>query len=103
MNEKYLELENIVDTVASLVKSVQSEDSKIRLLNHEIDKFNTKTITLRGGLNGNGKWSNYLTGIKTVFDTLSDNGFDVWVIDIENDCLDDIFYVKIGIEKKANE
>ena len=40
-----------------------------------------------GGLNGGGKWINYLSDLKTIFEKLG----HAWLIEIENDCLDDLW------------
>ena len=40
-----------------------------------------------GGLNGGGEWTNYLSDLKTIFEKLG----HAWLIEIENDCLDDLW------------
>lgn len=40
-----------------------------------------------GGLNGGGKWTNYFSDLKTIFEKLG----HAWLIKIENDCLDDLW------------
>lgn len=49
-----------------------------------------------GGLNGSGKWDNYLRDITSLFDEIQFN-YKCWLVDLHNDCLDDVFYLKIGI------
>lgn len=44
-----------------------------------------------GGLNGRGNWINYLDQIKTII-----THFNGWVIKLENDVLDDVWYLQIG-------
>lgn len=80
-----------------------SETSEIYKSVTKIISENTSDITLRavckvkgyghyvchvyGGLNGGGKWTNYFTDLKTIFEKLG----HAWLIDIENDCIDDLW------------
>ena len=48
-----------------------------------------------GGLNGGGKWVNYLSDLKTIFEKLG----DAWLIEIENDCLDDLWSATFCFKK----
>ena len=103
MEDKEKLLQDIVNDIKPLIKSIYTEDSKITLLESEIDEYGTKTITLCGGLNGIGEWKNYFVDLAKIFEELDKNGFNVWVIKLDNDCLDDIFYCRIGITRKKNE
>lgn len=101
--EKTKVLEEIINDIKPLIKEMYKETSKITLLESEVDEYETMTITLCGGLNGSGEWNNYFNDLARIFEELKEKGFDVWVINLENDCLDDIFYCKTGITKKENE
>ena len=103
MEDKEKNLQEIVNEIKPIVKSAYSENSKITILENEVDEYGTKTITLCGGLNGAGEWKNYFTDLARIFEELENNDFNVWVIRIDNDCLDDIFYCKIGIDRKKDE
>lgn len=48
-----------------------------------------------GGLNGRGNWSDYLGQIKTII-----THFNGWIIKLENDVLDDVWYLQIGYRIK---
>lgn len=48
-----------------------------------------------GGLNGRGNWSNYLDQIKIII-----THFNGWIIKLENDVLDDVWYLQIGYRIK---
>ena len=48
-----------------------------------------------GGLNGGGKWINYLSDLKTIFEKLG----HAWLIEIENDCLDDLWSATFCFKK----
>ena len=52
-----------------------------------------------GGLNGSGNWFKYMKDITTMFDILQSE-YNCWLVNLENDCLDDVFTLKIGISKK---
>lgn len=55
-------------------------------------------INVHGGLNGPGKWSNYLKEITVFFENLENRfGYSPWLIDMTNDCLDDVFDMVVGI------
>lgn len=101
--EKDKDLQDIVGEIKPIIKSLYSEKSKITVLESEVDEYGTKTVTLCGGLNGFGEWKDYFTDLSKLFEELGKNGFDVWVIKLDNDCLDDIFYCKSGISRKKNE
>lgn len=48
--------------------------------------------TIYGGLNGPGSWEVYLRQICMIVDSLSSS----WVIDLINDCLDDVWTLRLG-------
>lgn len=52
-----------------------------------------------GGLNGCGKWTNYIRAISELITILSSN-YHCWLVNLENDCLDDVFYLKLGLKHK---
>lgn len=58
------------------------------------DKGNHVIITIYGGFNGRGDWSLYLLQITRIIQAL-----DAWVIDLINDCLDDVWTLRIGVDK----
>ena len=94
------ELQIVVREISPLIDNLETNKSKIRILKYEIDEYGTKTLTLRGGLNGCGKWEDYFNDLARIFTKLDEFGYDVWAIKLDNDCLDDIFYCTVGIEKK---
>ena len=58
------------------------------------DKGDHAIITIYGGFNGNGSWITYLTQIAIIIQAL-----DAWVIDLTNDCPDDVWTLRIGVWK----
>lgn len=59
-----------------------------------VDKGDHSIITIYGGFNGNGNWITYLNQIITIIQAL-----DAWVIDLTNDCPDDVWTLRIGVWK----
>lgn len=55
-------------------------------------------VCLGGGKNGNGEWVNYFDDLKDTFESLKNEFGKVWLIKLENDCLDDVHYPYIGLE-----
>lgn len=56
-------------------------------------------VTICGGENGGGTWSNYFQVLHDLFIKLEDIFECVWVIELWNDCIDDVFYAKIGVRQ----
>ena len=55
-------------------------------------------LKVAGGLNGPGKWTDYMADIKNLVDRLtSESGHEVWIVKLDNDCLVDIFYIDLCI------
>lgn len=48
--------------------------------------------TIYGGLNGCGSWDLYVRQIGMIIDSLQGS----WVIDLNNDCLDDVWTLRLG-------
>lgn len=83
--------ENIIREL--IEKTLPRTNSRITL-NEIINKNNHYVVTLYGGLNGCGKLHNYLNDVQEII-----NQFDnVWLINWSNDCLDDVWVLKIGIQ-----
>ena len=71
---------------------IPDTDSRISI--HEISKQgNHYIVTLYGGLNGKGDLFDYLNDVQHIVTQLD----DVWLIDWINDCLDDVWVLRIGI------
>lgn len=73
-------------------KTLPKTYSRITL--HEIvNKGDHYVLKFCGGLNGCGRLHNYLNDVQEII-----NQFDnVWLINWDNDCLDDVYVLKIGI------
>ena len=65
-------------------------------------------VRIYGGLNGKGKWTEYMQIIPKVFNEI-EKEYHCWLVQLLNDCCDDAFTLEIGIrwkeshEKKADK
>ena len=64
---------------------------------------NYYSVKLYGGLNGNGIWSNYFKLLSDLMLRLEAMFYDAWIIELNPDCLDDVFSVVIGIYSFNNQ
>lgn len=64
--------------------------ARIKLAKVE-NKKTYKVLTIYGGFNGSGDWKVYLTQIRSIVEA-----FDGWIVDLVNDCLDDVWTLRIG-------
>lgn len=63
------------------------------------DEYGTLVALIHGGLNGDGKWSHYLGDLSNLLRSLIEHFSEAWVINIDVDVLDDVFYVYVGLDK----
>lgn len=90
----------ISNDLESILNTHDYSDTNLSFVDVERSGDTFIEFTLCGGLNGHGDWEDY-------FDDLSDfvedckqnipNLKDIYMIDAENDCLDDVFYVTFRI------
>lgn len=85
--------------VSTILRPLKKDTSKIFVLGSEVDDHGTMLIKLCGGLNGDGNWVNYLSDLAQCVECLGTK-YNVWVMDIHTDGLDDVFYVRLGIEER---
>lgn len=95
----------VEDFVNEAVEKTYNDSTKLSLMDYGvcIDKYGTKVFMLSGGLNGPGKWNEYLQTLAIFTVELIDKlqlkygkDADVWLINLKNDCADDIFYPVFG-------
>ena len=60
------------------------------------DDIGDNALRLSGGLNGNGEWKDYFIDLSSIFRVFEEHKINATVIKIENDILDDIFYLDIA-------
>lgn len=89
--------QRIVEKITPLIDSLKTNNSKIDVRESKIDEQGTMTITLSGGLNGNGNWSIYFKDLANIIEKIEENEYHVWIIKLTNDCLDDVFDCVLGI------
>lgn len=64
------------------------------------EKDDYDILTFHGGLNGSGDFYKYLEQVKSIINSLGSEFHvlhDIWLIDWINDCLDDVWTLRIGI------
>ena len=70
---------------------------------HSIEeKDDYDILTFYGGLNGKGDFYRYLEQVTAIVANLElkfNVGWDIWLIDWVNDCLDDVQVLRIGIRR----
>lgn len=102
-NEREAELRKIVEELTPVIDDIKNERSNIYVFDEEnfteVDEYGTIVIALVGGLNGHGEWDNYFEDLANIVKKIKENGYDTWTIDLVNDCLDDVFTIKLGIKK----
>jgi hypothetical protein len=67
------------------------------------DKSERDTVCVSGGLNGRGVWSNYFETLAKFMYQVELRFPDAYVVKLENDCLDDVFYLTIKVPKDEIE
>lgn len=64
----------------------------------EVEDDDYYVAHLCGGKNGPGEWPKYMEDITRVVNALDVKKW--WMIDTKNDCLDDIFYIRLAFRMK---
>lgn len=100
--EKLELLDKLSKDVKKVVDSLYNEKSRIRVTDTEIDEYGTKTIRLSGGMNGFGEWNDYFKDLSRIVKRVNSK-HDMWLIKMENDCIDDLFYGVFGIDVKTED
>ena len=54
-------------------------------------------LEMAGGKNGGGVWSEYLEDLSILFHNFSNKGYHAYMLSLDNDCADDVFYPTIGV------
>ena len=81
-------MENIINKF----KSLDLKNIKIQSIREYDSHY---VLTINGGLNGSGNWKMYLTQLQSIVEAFE----EAYIIDLSYDCLDDIWYLTLGIPK----
>ena len=68
----------------------------------DCDKGSHYIIFMSGGANGSGDWREYLKAFNDVLEELEKIG-KAWFIELNNDCCDDVWTLRLGIELADKE
>lgn len=98
-NEEWNNDSALKEKLNSILDKLKKNDSladRISIANvYRIEGQEHLIIRIFGGENGSGKWEKYLTDIKKIV-----SEFDGWVISLDNDVLDDVWDLHIGIQEE---
>ena len=56
-------------------------------------------ISLNAGRNGDGKWVDYLTNLRDMFAQLGQIFENIWLVNWQNDCPDDVSTILVGAKR----
>lgn len=90
----------LIKGVKLIMEQNKSPKCKVGLLDYFIDKYDTLTCVFCGGLNGPGRWDDYLLNLTAIVKDMEKYGIRTWFISGFNDCLDDVFYFNFGIREE---
>lgn len=91
-----IELKEKINAILDKLKKNDSLADSISIANaYRVEGEEYLVIRIFGGENGQGKWEKYLTDIKKIV-----SEFDGWVISLDNDVLDDVWDLHIGIQEE---
>ena len=103
-----IDLMNVENDFRAAINLANTEKSEIRSENDpknskcvNLDEYGTIVGKIYGGLNGPGNWADYFTDLSKLINILKNQyKIDSWLIKLENDPPDDIFYAQIGMRYK---
>ena len=96
-NEEKLYSENLQAVIEKIVNRIDT--MKIGKFVVMEDKSEGDKVCISGGLNGRGIWSNYFKTLSKLMFQIELHYPDAYVVKLENDTLDDVFYLTIKIPK----
>ena len=67
----------------------------------EFDDSKHYVFRLDGGDNGNGNWGKYLEDLRKVVVELEEKFEKSWIVEMKNDCADDVHYVFVGVKNEV--
>jgi hypothetical protein len=99
--ETWIEIEddNLKKTI---IDSIPVHKEKFQTVINYLAKVDTDThyiVSLYMGENGSGKWENYFAEMLGFVKNMKSKGYNIWLIDWKNDCLDDVSTVCFGLRE----
>ena len=83
-------MNDVQDYIRGWIDSLRLD--RIDVHSVEQQKGSHYIATIYGGLNGPGRWESYLRQIGIIISSLPGS----WIIDLVNDCLDDVWTLRLG-------
>jgi len=78
------------------------DEEVARFTKDENGDYDTKSdyllLNIAGGKNGSGKWEEYFEDLSSLFLNFSKAGYRAYLINLRNDCADDVFDAVFGIK-----
>ena len=92
--------DTILQEATNVIDSI-SEYSRLRVDERltKSTKHSDDVLVICGGRNGNGVWEDYFRDLSKFVEEYRRNIRDIWLIKLENDVLDDVFYATFGVGK----
>lgn len=100
-NEERIYSENLQAVIEKVINHIDT--MKIGKFVVMEDKSEGDEVCISGGLNGKGVWSNYFETLAKLMYQIELRYPDAYVVKLENDCLDDVFYLTVKIPKDEAE
>lgn len=90
--------DTILQEATNVIDSI-SEYSRLRVDERltKSSKYSGDVLVICGGRNGNGEWEDYFRDLGRFVEEYRRNIRDIWLIELENDVLDDVFYATFGV------
>ena len=93
--------DTILQEAKNVINSI-SEYSRLSVLDDRQTKSTKQSddvLVICGGRNGNGVCEDYFRDLSKFVEEYRRNIRDIWLIKLENDVLDDVFYATFGVGK----
>ena len=95
---------DIKKNLLTLAEKVKTKKDKLSLF--DVVEFNKRdqylVVRFFGGLNGPGKWTEYMPQITKLINEISKE-YHCWLVQLVNDCIDDVFTLDIGVSKPKED
>ena len=86
------EAKNVINSISEYSRLSVLDDRQTKSTKHSDD-----VLVICGGRNGNGVWEDYFRDLSKFVEEYRRNIRDIWLIKLENDVMDDVFYATFGV------